>query len=69
MTGEAGASLAATLLNNGVTNFRSSVGGAARAPLCGMGICFECRVRVGKEDYVRACLTTIEAGMEISTIG
>ena len=30
----------------GVTAFRRSVTGEPRGPLCGMGICFECRVTV-----------------------
>jgi D-hydroxyproline dehydrogenase subunit gamma len=63
------ATLAAVLLNEGYTRFRSSVGGADRAPLCGMGICFECRVRVDGLDQVRACMEPVRAGMEVVTGG
>ncbi len=42
----AGTSVAAAILISGETSFRRSVSGEARAPLCGMGICFECRVTI-----------------------
>ena len=42
----AGSTVAAAVLLSGVTTFRRSVTGEARAPLCGMGICYECRVTV-----------------------
>ena len=60
-------SLASFLLNNGITGFRRSVDGSARAPLCGMGICFDCRVKVGTTQHVRACLVKVEEGMEVHT--
>ena len=46
LEGRAGASLAVTLLQAGCTRFRSSCTGQDRAPLCGMGTCYECQVRV-----------------------
>jgi D-hydroxyproline dehydrogenase subunit gamma len=63
------ATLAAVLLNEGYTRFRASVVGSDRAPLCGMGICFECRVRVDGIDQVRACMEPVRAGMEVITGG
>jgi len=60
-----GTSIAAALTQAGI--FRKSVGGQPRGPLCGMGVCFECRVRVGKERAVRACLVACQDGMEIET--
>jgi D-hydroxyproline dehydrogenase subunit gamma len=63
------ATLAAVLLDAGYTRFRSSVEGSARAPLCGMGICFECRVRVDGLDLVRACMEPVRDGMEVVTGG
>lgn len=59
--------LAAALLNAGIIEFRKSVSGEARAPLCGMGICFECRVTVNGVPHRRACLETVTDGMEIET--
>ena len=47
--------------------FRRSCGGAPRAPLCGMGVCFECRVTVDGEAHVLACLTLAREGMRVAT--
>lgn len=45
---------------------RRSVRGEVRAPLCGMGICHECRVQI---DGVRrlACQTLCRDGMQVAT--
>lgn len=59
-------SLAAALLNAGVSAFRTSVQGDARGPVCGMGACFECRVRVDGRS-VRACLEPVREGMHVET--
>lgn len=65
---EEGTSVAAALLNAGVTAFRHSVSGEARAPLCGMGICFECRVTVDGMAHVRSCQTACREGMRVETV-
>jgi D-hydroxyproline dehydrogenase subunit gamma len=62
-----GTSVAAALLNAGVSHFRAGAGGDARAPLCGMGICHECRVTIDGTAHVRACMTQVRAGMEVTT--
>ena len=59
--------LAAALINDGITAFRRSVSGDARGPLCGMGICFECRVTVDGVPHRRACLEPVRAGMVVQT--
>lgn len=59
-----GASPAMTA-GTGVT--RRSVGGALRAPLCGMGVCQECRVTVNGRAHVLACQTLCRDGMQIET--
>ena len=61
-----GESLAVALLNNGHIRFRQSCSGQGRDPLCGMGICYECRVRISGR-WTRACLEPVRDGMEIST--
>jgi len=61
------ASVAAALLGAGETTFRRSVSGEPRAPLCGMGICFECRVTIDGEAHARSCQLTVREGMEIRT--
>lgn len=48
---------------------RRSVGGEARAPLCGMGICFECRVTVDGVEHRRACQVLCAPGMDVRTDG
>lgn len=44
---------------------RRSVGGEARAPLCGMGVCFECRVAIDGRPQQRACQVLVREGMEV----
>ena len=62
-----GTLVAAALLNAGVSAFRTSTTGTPRAPLCGMGTCFECRVEIVGRGLVRSCGLTCESGMEIRT--
>jgi D-hydroxyproline dehydrogenase subunit gamma len=62
-----GTTLAAAILNSGCGVFRRSVGGEARAPLCGMGICFECRVTVDGVPHVPSCQLLCRDGMDVST--
>ena len=61
--------LAAALLEAGVTVFRRSVSGEPRGPVCGMGICHECRVTVDGVAHRRACLEPIVPGMRVTTGG
>jgi NADPH-dependent 2,4-dienoyl-CoA reductase/sulfur reductase-like enzyme len=46
---------------------RRSVRGEGRGPLCGMGICFECRVTIGGRPHQRSCQIEVAEGMEIAT--
>jgi aerobic-type carbon monoxide dehydrogenase small subunit (CoxS/CutS family) len=46
---------------------RTSVKGEPRSPLCGMGVCFECRVAIDGKPHCRSCQVLCEAGMEIAT--
>ncbi|MBI5281214.1 MAG: (2Fe-2S)-binding protein [Candidatus Solibacter usitatus] len=64
---ERGATVAAAMLSAGIRAFRHSVSGEPRAPLCGMGICFECRVTIGGEPHRRGCQTLCQDGLEVST--
>lgn len=63
----AGITLAAAILNAGEDAFRDSVSGAPRGPVCGMGICFECRVTIDGAPFRRACLEPVVAGMRVTT--
>jgi D-hydroxyproline dehydrogenase subunit gamma len=66
---EAGTSVAAAVLNSGHSVFRRSVTGLPRGPLCGMGICYECRVEIDGVVHSRSCQISCRAGMEVRTDG
>ena len=61
-----GTSVAAVLMSAGICS-RKSLKGESRAPLCGMGICFECRAEIDGELYERTCMTLCREGMEVRT--
>ena len=46
---------------------RTSVSGEKRGPLCGMGICFECRAEVNGTPHTRTCQLLCEPAMDIRT--
>ena len=46
---------------------RNSVSGEPRGPMCGMGICFECRVSVDGSPHRLGCRILCEQGMNVST--
>jgi sarcosine oxidase subunit alpha len=48
---------------------RTSVTGEPRGPLCGMGICFECRVSINGTPHCRSCQIVCESGMKVQTDG
>lgn len=61
-----GTSVAAAILIIGAS-VRTSVTGEPRAPLCGMGICFECRATVNGTAHCKTCQILCEQGMEVRT--
>lgn len=60
----AGASVAAAVAQLGL-RFRRSRSGEPRAPLCGMGLCFECRVSIDGVAHQRACVVVARHGMQV----
>jgi sarcosine oxidase subunit alpha len=64
---QSGISVAAAIMNSGNMAFRRSVSEMTRAPLCGMGICFECRVTINGQSQLRSCLLACEPKMDIRT--
>jgi len=62
-----GASVAAAIAIAGGMVTRVSVSGMPRAPLCGMGVCQECRVTVDGRGHQLACQTLCASGMAVST--
>jgi D-hydroxyproline dehydrogenase subunit gamma len=65
----AGSMVSAAILKTGTSSFRRSVTGEPRGPLCGMGVCFECRVTIDGEAHCRSCQTICRDGMEVNTDG
>jgi len=59
-----GTTVAAALLQAGALS-RSSVSGEPRQPLCGMGICYECRVQVDDILHQRSCQILCQPGMQV----
>lgn len=64
---DAAKSLAAALLDAGIGATRTSVRGEPRGPLCGMGVCFECRATVDDVPHVRTCMTPVRDGLRVRT--
>ena len=63
----AGSMVSAAILKTGTPAFRRSVTGEPRGPLCGMGICFECRVTIDGDQHCRSCQTVCRNGMDVRT--
>ncbi|HSU24748.1 MAG TPA: (2Fe-2S)-binding protein [Pyrinomonadaceae bacterium] len=62
-----GTTVAAAVYQSGTDVFRRSVTGEARGPVCGMGICFECRVTIDGVQHERSCNVLVRDGMEVVT--
>ncbi|HHY86648.1 MAG TPA: (2Fe-2S)-binding protein [Verrucomicrobia bacterium] len=62
-----GTVVAAAVARAGVVKFRTSVLAAPRGPLCGMGICMECRVIINGDAHSRSCQTLCAPGMDVWT--
>jgi len=62
-----GTTVAVAILAAGVSQFRHSVSGESRGPLCGMGVCFECRVTIDRVAHQRSCSIIAQDGMEVVT--
>lgn len=61
-----GDTLALALLAGGVRSFRETpVSGAPRAPLCLMGVCFDCLVEVDGVANLQACMLPVRQGMRV----
>jgi predicted molibdopterin-dependent oxidoreductase YjgC len=64
-----GTTVAAAVLAAGVPGTRTSVTGQARAPLCAMGICYECRLTIDGVAHRLSCQVVCQEGMEVQTNG
>ena len=64
-----GETVAAALLAAGRRILRQTVpGGDPRGIFCGIGMCFDCLVTVDSTQIVRACVTPVREGMQITTV-
>ena len=61
-----GATVAAAVIASGAF-CRTSTNGEPRSALCGMGICFECRVVIDGKLHCRSCQILCEPGMKVRT--
>lgn len=61
-----GSTVAAAILSS-TASCRISDSGEARAPLCGMGICFECRAVIDGVPHRRTCQIACREGMIVET--
>ena len=50
------------------TSARVSLSGEQRGPLCGMGVCFECRATINGAAHRRTCMVVCEQGMDVRTV-
>ena len=62
-----GSTISAAVALAGAAACRTSATGEPRGPLCGMGICFECRVSVNGIEHVRSCQVLCKPGMDVRT--
>lgn len=59
-------SVAAAMLYCGLHSVRQTpVSGSERGPLCMMGVCFECLMKIDGKPNQRACQSTVKSGMII----
>ena len=66
--GYAGESIAAALIASGISATRLSATGMPRGYFCGMGVCWECVVRINGINTARACRQVVEDGMIVETV-
>ena len=59
----------AAVISSVTRQYRVSISGEPRGPVCGMGICFECRVTINGVTHLRSCMIACEAGMVVRTDG
>src|ERR671921_349713 len=62
-----GETVAAALLAEDVAAFYQGVDDTPRTPFCNMGTCYECTVTIDGRPLQRACITPVQAAMDITT--
>ncbi len=70
LTCAAGETIASAMLASGRMAFRRDTQGRPRGLFCNMGSCGECTVTLAPSGRrVRACLTEVTNGLEVTTLG
>jgi predicted molibdopterin-dependent oxidoreductase YjgC len=64
-----GEAITSALLATGYRTLRRSHSGSPRGMLCGMGVCYECLVKVDGQPFVKACQTYVKPGMQVEMEG
>lgn len=62
-----GETVLAALTAAGIKTLGIDPHGHGRGALCGMGVCYQCRVSIDGRPGCRACMTQVRAGMVIET--
>ena len=62
-----GTTVASAVAIAGAAETRASVTGEPRGPLCGIGICFECRVTIDGVPHQRSCQILCTPGLRVTT--
>ena len=62
-----GTVVAAAIARAGITDYHRSPVDQGRGPLCGMGVCMECRVTINGLPGVRSCTLSCAEQMEVQT--
>lgn len=60
-----GETVATALLAAGVRVFRRTGSGQPRAPVCNMGVCFDCLVGIDGRANQRSCMMRVADGMQV----
>ena len=64
-----GSTVATAVFESDAEFFRRSVFGEKRTPICGMGVCFECRLTINGVKHQRSCQILVDEGMKVETDG
>jgi len=62
-----GDTVAAALLVAGIHEFGTTRDGDPRQPFCNMGTCFDCAVTIDGRPLIRACITPVRNGMDVTS--
>ena len=69
ITAREGTSVYAALTAAGIAVLNESPLGSPNGALCGLGVCYQCRVTINGTPDRRACMARVRDGMEIQTSG